>query len=61
MPEVANADDGARFLRVTFLPLVGGKRYVAEYDAIRKVVIADIVASVSLLGAIVLYVVKSYG
>ncbi len=30
-------------------------------DAIRKVVIADIVASVSLLGAIVLYVVKSNG
>ncbi len=35
---------------------------VAEFnDAIRKVVIADIVASVSLLGAIVLYVVKRYG
>ncbi len=28
-------------------------------DAIRKVLIADIVASVSLLGAIVLYIVKS--
>ncbi len=35
---------------------------VGEFnDAIRKVVIADIVASVSLLGAIVLYVVKSNG
>ncbi len=35
---------------------------VGEFnDAIRKVVIADIVASVSLLGAIVLYVVKRYG
>ena len=35
---------------------------VGEFnDAIRKVVIADIVASVSLLGAIVLYVVKSKG
>lgn len=30
-------------------------------DAIRKVLIADIVASVSLLGAIVLYVVRSDG
>ncbi len=35
---------------------------VGEFnDAIRKVVIADIVASVSLLGAIVFYVVKRYG
>ncbi len=35
---------------------------VGEFnDAIRKVVIADIVASVSLLGAIVLYVVNRYG
>ena len=35
---------------------------VGEFnDAIRKVIIADIVASVSLLGAIVLYVVKSNG
>ncbi len=35
---------------------------VGEFnDAIRKVVIADIVASVSLLGAIVLYVVKNNG
>ena len=35
---------------------------VGEFnDAIRKIVIADIVASVSLLGAIVLYVVKSNG
>jgi hypothetical protein len=35
---------------------------VGEFnDAIRKVVIADIVASVSLLGAIVLYVVKGNG
>ena len=35
---------------------------VGEFnDAIRKVVIANIVASVSLLGAIVLYVVKSNG
>jgi hypothetical protein len=35
---------------------------VGEFnDAIRKVVIADIVASVSLLGAIILYVVKSNG
>ena len=35
---------------------------VGEFnDAIRKVVIADIVASASLLGAIVLYVVKRYG
>ncbi len=35
---------------------------VGEFnDAIRRVVIADIVASVSLLGAIVLYVVKSNG
>ena len=35
---------------------------VGEFnDAIRKVLIADIVASVSLLGAIVLYIVKSDG
>jgi len=35
---------------------------VGEFnDAMRKVVIADIVASVSLFGAIVLYVVKSNG
>ena len=35
---------------------------VGEFNgAIRKIVIADIVASVSLLGAIVLYVVKSNG
>jgi hypothetical protein len=35
---------------------------VGEFnDAIRKVVIADIAASVSLLGAIVLYVAKSNG
>ena len=35
---------------------------VGEFnDAIRKVVIADIVASASLLGAIVFYVVKRYG
>ncbi len=35
---------------------------VGEFnEAIRKVVIADIVASVSLLGAIVLYVVKGNG
>ena len=35
---------------------------VGEFnDAIRKVVIANIVASVSLLGAIVLYVVKNNG
>jgi len=35
---------------------------VGEFnDAIRRVVIADVVASVSLLGAIVLYVVKNNG